>query len=293
MSAARQFAHERAFPVSESAGEPSRPALLAGSHADREGLVRRVRELGPWHQDIRLTAELTIADVFPDAVPQVDRNINLGVPFVQPRESFLAQLDRIFPEGLAGKSLLDCACNGGGHCFWAAERDVESAFGFDIREHWIRQARFVQAQRRVARTDQLRFAVADLMELPRWKLPPADLTVFKGIFSHLADPIGGLRIAAELTREVLIFNSPIVAGADDGQLHCVQENSQRLMAGVAGFKWLPTGPRVIANLLRWMGFADIRLIFQSGPGESGARPRIGILAARQPGRLDQVEAEEI
>ncbi len=293
MSAARQPVSDQLFPDSETARAPARPVLLAGSQADQEGLIRRIRELGPWHHDIRLTPELTVADVFPEAVPRVDRNLNLGVPFIQPRDGFLEQLDRIYPSGLAGKTMLDCACNGGGYCFWAAEREVESAFGFDIREHWIRQARFVQAQRRVASTDQLRFAVADLMELPRWRLQPFDLTVFKGIFSHLADPVGGLRIAAELTRDVLIFNSPLASGSRDCQLHCVTENSQRLMAGTSGFKWLPTGPRVIANLLRWLGFTDIRLVFQSDPTESRPRGRIEILAAREAGRLDLVNGDEI
>ena len=164
----------------------------APKQLDREALVRRIKALGPWHMNIQLTEELNSGEVF--AEDGVKRGRDEGgrggdVSLLQLRDLFLKQIDSIYPDGLKGKTFLDCACNAGGYCFWTRERDIKSAFGFDVREHWIKQARFVKAQRRVAETDRIQFRVNDLYDIPSQNLTPFDITMFKGIFYHLPDPI--------------------------------------------------------------------------------------------------------
>jgi tRNA (mo5U34)-methyltransferase len=77
-----------------------------------------------------------------------------------------------------------------------------------VRDHWINQAKFIQENRTVGPTDGMRFEVADLYDLPKLGLEPFDFTLFKGIFYHLPDPITGLKAAADLTKEILVLDTP-------------------------------------------------------------------------------------
>jgi SAM-dependent methyltransferase len=150
---------------------------------------------------------------------------------------------------LEGKRFLDCACNCGGYSFWARELGAEECFGFDVREHWIRQARFLTE---VRGETHCRFEVCDLYELP--DLEPFDVTLFKGIFYHLPDPISGLKVAADLTRDTLILNTATRSDLPDGSLVPVEETTAHPMSGIHGFCWYPTGPNTIKPILRWLGF---------------------------------------
>jgi SAM-dependent methyltransferase len=170
----------------------------------RDAMIRRIKNLGPWHMNIQLTEELNTGQVFSDEGVILDRPSNSGVSLIQLREAFLKQVDAIYPDGISEKTFLDCACNSGGYCFWTREREIKAAFGFDVRDHWINQARFVKAQRNVHPTDRIQFRVTDLYDVPSLKLQPADITMFKGIFYHLPDPVTGLKIAADLTKEVML-----------------------------------------------------------------------------------------
>ena len=143
---------------------PSPPA----QKLDTETLVKRIKNLGPWHMNIQLTDELNTGEVFCES--GVKRGREDGgkggdVSLLSLRDTFLRQVDSIYSDGLKDKTFLDCACNAGGYCFWTREREIKQAFGFDVREHWIKQARFVKAQRRVCETDRIQFRVNDLYDL--------------------------------------------------------------------------------------------------------------------------------
>lgn len=240
--------------------------------------------------DIRLTEDLTTAEVFPDGGPWVDRTRNWGVSLINPRAAFLKRMDQIYPAGLHGRTMLDCGCNAAGCCFWAAERGIAAATGFDVREHWIRQARFVQAQRTIASTKPVRVFVADLADLPQRRLEPSDIVLFRGLFSHLADPAAGLRIAAGLCRDVILFTGPVGSGEPDGSLRLATENPRRLMAGTSGLRWIPSGPRVIGRLLRSMGFVDIRLLHRDAGAPNRSMGRMEIVASRNRTTLQSLDA---
>jgi hypothetical protein len=79
-----------------------------------------------------------------------------SVPLINPVE-LRPLLERLYPSGLAGKRFLDCACNAGGYSFVANELGA-TCFGFDVRAHWIEQARFL-AQHFGKEDDALRFDV--------------------------------------------------------------------------------------------------------------------------------------
>lgn len=261
------------------------PELSPDTAADREGLVFRIGELGPWHMDIQLTGDLSTGQAVAEANSQTIKPLNL-------RDNFLERLGQIFPNGLDESRMLDCACNAGGYCFWAAEKNVKSAFGFDGREQWIRQARFVKTQRTITSNERLRFEVGSFDDLAAWKLQTFNLTLFKGIFAHLADPVSVLRKVADLSSDVIILNTPYIVGEPDGNMKFLRED-QTPMAGMDGAKWMPTGPMAVSDILKWLGFATRKLIYCR---ESNAERKIGrmeIVAARNADSLAGLPHESI
>ncbi len=277
----------------KSAQQTDSPSSTGNTPPRREGLIKRIKELGPWHMGIQLTDTLNTGEVFDESGNILVRDDNAGISLLQLRDHFLKKIDQIYPQGLADKTFLDCACNAGGYCFWAQERNVKSATGFDVREHWIRQARFIKNQRTVAPTDRTQFFVSDLYDLPNKKLQPADITMFKGIFYHLPDPITGLKIAADLTNEVMFFNTSTTWGEPDGYLKCGWESRERLMSGVHGLKWYATGPKVISDMLKWVGFSEQRFMFSIQQYDQPQLGRIEIIASKKPGLLDDIGGQPI
>ncbi|MFL6247870.1 MAG: class I SAM-dependent methyltransferase [Thermoanaerobaculia bacterium] len=191
-----------------------------------------VVRLGPWHHDIEIvpnvrTGELSRSQVYPTSTGPVT--------IIDPEEAMTHLVRAFYPNGFAGRSLLDCACNAGGWLFAARGLGAGRCVGFDIREHWIEQARFVAAHR--ANTT-IRFAQCGLSELPQFALGSFDITLFNGIFYHLPDPVAGLKIAADHTHELLVVNTMISKEASDA-LVLRPESATDVMSGVHGLSWIP------------------------------------------------------
>ncbi len=279
----------RATPVEGQAnsGQPALPEIT------QQALINRIKALEPWHMGIQVTDELNTGQVFSETGSIKDRPSNSGVSLLQLREHFLSRLELVYPSGIKNKRFLDCACNAGGYCFWARERGVKFAFGFDVREHWIKQARFVKNRRTVAPTDRIQFVVSDLYDIPQRKMPPFHITNFKGLFYHLPDPVNGLKVAADLTEEVMFFNTSTTWGKEDGYMQCGWESKDAVMSGVHGLKWYPTGPKVCADILRWLGFVEVKLIFNMQQHDQPKLGRIDMVAAKKPGMLDEVLGQVI
>jgi tRNA (mo5U34)-methyltransferase len=237
-----------------------------------ETLRAEIMRLGPWHHDIEVAPGLRTGE----PVPFGTYSDALGTPTIYPPALHIAEIVReVFPQGLAGRAILDCACNAGGYLFGAAGLGAGRSFGFDVREHWISQARFLAKH---LPSDNIEFATCDLAALPTLALEPFDVTLFMGIFYHLPDPIAGLRIAADHTRELLIINTAIQPGKRDA-LVLNRESRTFVMSGVDGLAWLPTNDRVLRDILEWCGFPHARLRFHRR-----TKPhfdRMEILAARQ------------
>lgn len=238
---------------------------------EHDALRDVIRRLGPWHHDVEVAPGVRTGD--PALAAPADPA--LGTPTVIQPSAFLAPLIRaLFEGGMTGRSFLDCACNGGGYVFAAAEMGSPRAYGFDVRRHWIDQAEFLA---RHLPSAGVTFGCHDLADLPRLGLEPFDVTLFSGIFYHLPDPVAGLRIAADLTREVLMVNTSALPGPGNA-LVLSHESDSLLMSGVHRLAWLPTGPPVVEAILRWCGFPHTRLVFDVAL-PNGWR-RIFIVAAR-------------
>jgi hypothetical protein len=279
------------FRKSETADSPL--SHTASETPDSSALLAEIHRLGPWHMNIQLTESLFTGEAFASGGAIRERDRNKGVSLLNLRNYFLEKLRLIYPGGVTDKTFLDCACNAGGYCFWAREAGMDSAFGFDVRAHWIEQARFVQRHRKAGPTDRIEFQICDLYRLPELGRPPADVTMFKGIFYHLPDPVTGLKIAADLTREVMFFNTSTAWGEADGYLKCGWESRENLMSGVHGLKWYATGPKVLADILKWCGFVEQRLMFVVQQHDQPQLGRIEIIASKVPGLLDSIGGESV
>lgn len=140
---------------------PSEPTI--------DELRAEIIRLGPWHLDVEVVPGLTTR-AFLEAPPGTYQGTGeldpQRITFIDPRPDFDPLLAKVFGgDGLDGRSFLDCACNAGAYCFLAREAGAGSCFGFDVREHWIAQARFL-AEHRAGPSDRIDFEVLDLYDLP-------------------------------------------------------------------------------------------------------------------------------
>lgn len=252
-----------------------------------EALRAFIEGAGPWHHRHELRE-----GIFTQSSSQRDQK-DLSISIIDPAARFTALTRNVFPNGLEGRRFLDCACNSGGYCFAAADAGAKEAFGFDIREHWIRQAEFVAANRAKG-AEGVRFAQADLMsvDLPRRGY---DVTFFNGILYHLSSPVGGLKIAADATKELLFMSTAVTASEPDAVeepgMKLIRENPASLMAGSQTLAWLPSGPKVLESTLAWLGFPEFRILSwkRKRTGYRNPRGRIAIVAAREKGRLADID----
>ena len=246
---------------------------------DAGGLRDEIVRLGPWHLMVDVTPEISTslwrdhhAERYQDPWGEV------GLADLESRFKHL--ITQVYPDGLGGRSFLDCACNCGGYTFWAKDLGAGRCYGFDVREHWIAQAEFLQRHRR---EQDVTFEVRDLYSLDPDHERPFEVTMFKGILYHLPDPVGGLRRAADLTDELIVVNTATTWDDPDGSFRLKRESSTNLMSGVYELSWLPTGPQVVEAVLRWMGFVETRMTFWVKEKENWGR--MEILGSKKKGLL--------
>ena len=217
---------------------------------DIESLRSQIERLGPWHHDVEVAPGLTTAGIRNATHP--DQRFD---QHYSPDQACSRVLNSVFPEGLRGRSVLDCACNSGGYSIAAARHGGGRGFAFDARQFWVDQAEFLARQ---CGAPDLTVRCCELRDLPGLSLDPFDVTFFNGIFYHLPDPVAGLKIAADLTKELLIVNTAVLPRREPG-LVLNLESPTHVLSGVDHVAWLPTGPVVMQQLLTWCGFKHTRI----------------------------------
>ena len=247
---------------------------------DADALRAEILSLAPWHHDVEVAPGIFTGQAAAASPPS-----ELGTPtLIDPGRDARDVVDALFPDGLQGRSILDCACNAGGYLFASASLGAGRSFGFDVRDHWIRQARFLAGH---LPSERIEFATCELADLPGRGLEPFDLTWFNGLLYHLPDPVAGLRIAADLTRKLLVVNTA-AAYAPGHALVLNPESRTRVMSGVHGLAWLPSSDRVVSDMLAWCGFPHSRLHWKRHL--TSDRWRMLVLAAREDSTFAHYDA---
>lgn len=251
-----------------------------------EALSAEIERLGPWHHDIEVAPGVSTMGVRSSTDP--DHRFE---EHYSPELMMRHLLGSVYPAGLQGRSFLDCACNSGGHSIAAARHGAGRGFAFDARQHWVDQAEFLARQ---CGASDLTVRRCELADLPGLGLEPFDVTLFAGIFYHLPDPVSGLRVAADMTKELLIVNTAVRTSRERG-LVLNMESDSHVLSGVDRLAWLPTGPAVMKELLAWCGFGHSRIDLYWSSGPRGWK-RLQMVAARDEKALadyDRVRPDAI
>jgi tRNA (mo5U34)-methyltransferase len=250
-----------------------------------EAIEQKLRELAPWHFDIDVKPGVRTAAFNKESYGNVDLD-KVGV--INPYE-MKQLLEVVLPGGgVAGKTFLDVGCNAGGYCFVAHELGAKACFGFDIRDHWIKQAEFIKSIK-YPNLDNLKFNIADVKTFDHAQR--YDVTLFKGIFYHLPDPISTTARICELTARAIIVDSASRSDIPGESMAPWQESQTHVMSGVDGLAWFPGGPEVVAPILKWAGFPHYRVVFDRKGGQAERfRGRFRMLATRDAKDLATFDA---
>jgi 2-polyprenyl-3-methyl-5-hydroxy-6-metoxy-1,4-benzoquinol methylase len=210
---------------------------------DVQTLEARVRELGPWYQDILLTDGVSTKSVE-------------GVGLVYPGQDIPAPLWRAIEPRLpplAGKRVLDIGCNAGYMSFACKRLGAEYVLGIDddssAAGSFVDQAEFC---RDVLGLD-VEFRRLSFMELPPER--PFDVVLFCGVLYHLENWADGLDKLREL----------VVPGAGTIVLETAVEPVTRTTYRGKGYRGDTTtffvpSIRVLRTLLDERGFTSRELV---------------------------------
>jgi tRNA (mo5U34)-methyltransferase len=127
-------------------------------------------------------------------------------------ELVFPRLDRTFGERWSSVECFDLACHQGWFAVQTALRGARSVRGIDIRPEHIERASLVAE---LAGLDNLRFEQGNLYDLSPERDGTYDLTLFLGILYHLENPVGALKVARSLTRELCVIETQVARPAPD------------------------------------------------------------------------------
>lgn len=189
------------------------------SKAEHSRTQRRIEELGPWFQNIRLPIGLETAPEHP-----------LGD---WPGDLARMFLDEI-PHDLSGKTVLDIGCNAGYFSFLLASRGAE-VVGVDPNPRYLAQARWLR--KKFNMHSQVRFRQSHVYDLAHYH-KEFDIVLFLSYMHHLRYPLLGLDVAAEKAREMFIVQT-LMTPPSQGRERPDQGKVRRLedLSALAGPPW--------------------------------------------------------
>lgn len=167
------------------------------SEFTQEMVRERVKELGPWFQNMDLMGVMTAPGHFLGDYPAVKWK----------------KFEHAVPKDLSGKSVLDIGCNAGFYSVEMKKRGADSVLGIDTDEAYLNQARFASSVLGFD-IEFSRMSVYDVAKLGR----KFDLVMFMGVLYHLRHPLLALDLIHEhAASDILVFQSMLRgnAGTDD------------------------------------------------------------------------------
>jgi 2-polyprenyl-3-methyl-5-hydroxy-6-metoxy-1,4-benzoquinol methylase len=176
-------------------------------------------------------------------------------------------LDRAFGRRWRRVECLDMACNQGWFAIQTALRGARVR-GVDVRAEHVERAAFVS---RLAGLADVRFEQANLYDLRPEREGTYDLTLFLGVLYHLENPVGALKVARSMTRELCVIETQVARPAPDltyawgshpeprsGHAMAVGRVDEHHVAEGEAVVLLPT-LAALYDLLRAAGFKDVEL----------------------------------
>lgn len=178
----------------------------------------------------------------------------------QRKRHFFAPLLAGCGGSLTGKRVLDLGCCQGFWTLEAAQAGAAVCLGLDSSDAFIAEAR---ALRTLFGAEGCEFRQTHLEDDLWWDgLEPFDVTLFLGLFYHLADPLSVLRRAMPLTREAIVIDT-VVEPREEPLLLLAPRNpgepSTNKSGLSTGLRVKPT-PNALVALLRDGGFETVEIL---------------------------------
>jgi hypothetical protein len=177
-------------------------------------------------------------------------------------------LDHLLQRRWSEIDCLDMACHQGWYSIQTALRGARKVFGVDVREEHVARAELV---RDLAGLTNASFEQRNLYDLSPETDGRYDLTLFLGVLYHLADPVGALKIARAMTKELCVIETQVARPADDleylwgsdvdprhGHAVAVGKVGPRHVAGGTDLVLVPT-LRALYYMLHAVGFERLYL----------------------------------
>jgi len=166
---------------------------------------------------------------------------------------------------LAGKRVLDIACNAGFWSIQCALLGAREVVGFDARPERIEQATLVSD---IVGLRNVRFQVLDY-----WGMSPDalggtfDVVLHLGLLYHLPKPVEALELTRRVARDVILLDTALYVARGPMMLLAWEESGDIGSAAETGMVMFPS-KRSVEMLLRHVGLPDAREI----PLRSAAMP---------------------
>lgn len=205
---------------------------------------------------------------FPNGVATVGVNDYVETIHAQRVSTIFRHLERIFGHRWPELRCLDIASHEGWFSLQLAQRGVASVLGVDIRPERIEKATWLAE---VGGLANARFAEHDLFALNPADIGTFDIVFCVGIFYHLENPMGALRIARRLTKNVCVLEGQVARGqtlaadwsgagtAREGPGCIVLPGETTHAHEPEGVVVIPTLPALQMMLFR-AGFAEVHLV---------------------------------
>jgi tRNA (mo5U34)-methyltransferase len=219
-----------------------------------------IRRLAPFHHAVELPYGLLAYD------PERSRREVERTRLTDLGKYVRRILTEVFGESLAGRRVLDVACNCGGFSVEAARRGA-SVLGIDIVDHYLEQANFIK---RALGLTELEYRKLAIEEVDSGEVGMFDAVFFFDILWHLENPVLATRRLAAVTRRLMIVETRLTS-VDTGDAPAWIMNflpptsadatdvSTSLWRTGAVCQFSPNA-RAVIELLHYLGFADVRQV---------------------------------
>ncbi|MGD2114071.1 MAG: DUF1698 domain-containing protein [Acidobacteriota bacterium] len=240
-----------------SAGPGASPA----PPPSRDELLAEVRRLSPFYHAVELPHGVRTHD------PALARRA-VERTRVEDLAKYLRPLLReTFGESLAGRRVLDAACNCGGFSVEAARLGAERVLGIDVVERYLEQARFIR--RSLALEDRWELRNLAVEDLCPEEVGRVDVTFLFDVLYHFENPVLAMDRLSAVTERMIVVETRITRRRIDAPVWIMnflppadpdgRDASTSLWRERRRVQFCPN-PRAVIELLQHAGFSDARQV---------------------------------
>lgn len=182
-------------------------------------------------------------------------------------------LDSVYPGGFGGLQAVDLAAHQGWFAVRLAQAGLRRVTGVDQRESHVEDARLIAD---ALGQDELRFLHSDIFDLDTASLGTFDVVLMLGLLYHLENPVGALRLARALCRDLFVIETQVVPGMSGmvdfgsyrfvrplkgsfGLIDEIDETDEGPETGATGICLVPS-VEALTWLMEKVGFRDVHVL---------------------------------